>query len=315
MKSRVLGQWAGMAAKAKKRQKPNLIWGTVDSSGWPNNFWEQMDKADAEIERKRKDQLMEKKANGSTDPIEAAHKAAEALPWLRMKKALVGNAHRLTPNKVTTESGKTISGAEHERREAKKLDAELFETNQSIDTVLCSPAMLLVGKQREFISALKESQEVSDIVAGQIRLQLRILRLTPEKRCQFWNALAQSGIVEKFNEIDALDKKVLEAHPDPTRRDAALAGAKAFQLHSDNSCQFTEKDQFGDDVRRLPAAFVAQKKAENRVLNSHAKKTAFRDRSEEGYGALREANGNKSAAARALGVSRAKVRRLTGEQM
>jgi hypothetical protein len=40
-----------MTARAKKKQKSNLIWGTVDSSGWPKDFWEQMDKADAEIER------------------------------------------------------------------------------------------------------------------------------------------------------------------------------------------------------------------------------------------------------------------------
>jgi hypothetical protein len=127
--------------------------------------------------------------------------------------------------------------------------------------------------------------------------------------------LGFEGIVEKFNEIDALDKKALEAYPDPTRRAAALAGAKAFHMNSNSEYQALNGDPFGSDVRRLPPAFVAQKKAENRVLNSRANEATFRDRSEEVYAALREANGNKSAAARALGVSRGKVRRLTGEQM
>jgi hypothetical protein len=50
-----------MTAKAKKRRDGGNLWfwGTVDSSGWPKDFWEQMDKSDAAIERKRKDQIME----------------------------------------------------------------------------------------------------------------------------------------------------------------------------------------------------------------------------------------------------------------
>jgi hypothetical protein len=46
-----------MAARAKKRQKSDVIWGTVDSSGWPKDFWEQMDKSDLENVRKRKDPM------------------------------------------------------------------------------------------------------------------------------------------------------------------------------------------------------------------------------------------------------------------
>jgi transcriptional regulator with GAF, ATPase, and Fis domain len=210
------------------------------------------------------------------------------------------DGYRLFTHRKVTTGGETISGAEYEKREAKEDDAKLAEVNQVIDGALSTPEMLLVGKQRQFLSELKANQEVSDIVAGQIRLQLRILRLSPENRREFWNALAQSGVVEKFNEIDALDQKVLEAHPDATSRTAALAGATAFHRNLGNT---------------MPAAFQAQERAAARARNADTNNTELIERTEKVYAALKEANGNKSGAARLLGVSRAKLRRLTGEQM
>jgi hypothetical protein len=220
-------------------------------------------------------------------------------PWgyeletARHKYALTKGLH-----KKVTRHQYYIACYDYRKEQERKEEAERQE--QRLTANLSTPAMLLVGKQRQFLSELKANQEVSDIVAGQIRLQLRILRLSPENRREFWSALAQSGVVEKFNEIDALDRKVLEAHPEPTDRTAILAGATAFHRNLGNT---------------MPAAFQAQERAAARARNADTNNTDFVARTEKVYAALKEANGNKSEAARRLGVSRAKMRRLTGEQM
>jgi hypothetical protein len=80
----------------------------------------------------------------------------------------------------------------------------------------------------------RSEQGLAQLMKSHRRHKVLLLRQSPETRRSYWNWLMESGATELFKQIDDLDAKVLEAHPEPTERADALAGTETLQRNLAN---------------------------------------------------------------------------------
>jgi hypothetical protein len=162
-----------------------------------------------------------------------------------------------------------------------------------------SPEMQLAAAQAEMTDRLKGIQRRAAFTNHATQAARLWLDFTPEERKKLRESL--SGVLECYESFKELDQAVLN-NPNSIERADALAAAKStyrkLAAGTDLYTAFAARDRCLDDRQ-----FARETLKELDITNVAATK------------ALAEHNGNKSAAAKALGISRAKMRRLTGERM
>jgi hypothetical protein len=179
---------------------------------------------------------------------------------------------------------------------------ELEGWEKAVTDTYTSPEMQLVLNQRTTAKKIRKAQQRNEFMNAVLRVGLLFQRFSPEERQELRGVLESNGAVDWYTKGAALDAAVLEAHPDPIERDDALAGAEVIYRRLDSGLDI-------DGTFRAKNLYL-----DNRI-RSRENMGAVRISVEIVQKALAEAGGNKTAAARTLGVSRAKLRRLTGEQM
>jgi len=179
---------------------------------------------------------------------------------------------------------------------------ELEKWEQTTQEFSSSPEMALVKTSRQMDARLRKAQQKQNFLSASFNVLRQFQRFTPEERQELRRGLLDAGITAWYQESERLDAELIANYPDPTARAKALAGANAVYLtalnggnhHSVGHAQKKAWDSFRANTRTMADLGITAEVASK---------------------ALADNNGNKSAAAQSLGISRAKMRRLTGERM
>lgn len=176
---------------------------------------------------------------------------------------------------------------------------ELEQWKQAASEYYASPEMQLATAQRTISENLKIRQKRVAFMNCALQAARMWLDFKPEERQELRNSLAETGALECYGRFKTLGAAILTQHPDAEKRNDALAGAKVTD----------RKLAAGAD---LAAAFAAKDRVHD---NRQYARETIQQLSPKVIKALADAGGKKALAARHLGISRAKMRRLTGVQM
>jgi hypothetical protein len=177
---------------------------------------------------------------------------------------------------------------------------ERYET--TMNQTLNKPAMIQQSLLMNALHKMADEHRFERIVQAHNMLKKRLLGESVEVRRRYWTWLDESGDIQLFKKIDELDESVMTQFPDPAERAKEIAGAKALHRSLSNG------DQPYIAARAWSSAMLREKFRRKGAA-------ALESVQEDVLKALEAAHGNKTAAARLLGISRARMRRLTGEQM
>jgi hypothetical protein len=300
-----------MTVKAEKRRDGASLWfwGTVDSSGWPKDFWEQSDKADEEMERKRKERMKisgYEKQKQSVWMAEATsrHKTTEKVRTFKVGDRNL-TAVELWEARLPYVDSVEIKFFDFQNAQPSWLEArarELESWEKAVTDAYKTPEMQLVLNQKTNGKKIRKAQQRNEFMNAVLRVGLLFQKFSPAERQELRGVLESNGAVDWYTKGAALDAAVLEAHPDPIERDDALAGAEVIYRRLDSGLD-------------IDGAFRAKNLYLDNRARSRENMGAVRISVETVQKALAASGGSKSGAARTLGISRAKVRRLTGERM
>jgi Bacterial regulatory protein, Fis family len=179
---------------------------------------------------------------------------------------------------------------------------ELERWENTTQTFSSSPEMSVVRMTRQMDAKLKKAQQKQRFLNASFDVLRQFQKFTPEERQELRQGLIDAGLTAWYQESERLDAKLIANHPDPADRAKALAGADAAYLaalHGGNHYSIGQ----------------AQRKAWDKSQTNTRTMADLGITPDVAFKTLAEHNGNKSAAAQSLGISRAKMRRLTGESM
>jgi hypothetical protein len=217
--------------------------------------------------------------------------------------------------KYAIENGLDSSVSEDEYLRQQEVYSELQEiarveknAQNVLDNLVQKPEMMVVDKVNKLRHRVQQSRKVTTFVRTIEQGLGQLLKMNPLERRSAQDSLAQSTLLEEMKELYALDEKLIEVYPEPITQQMKLEGAKAAHRFIDRGEDWTHETGL---VKVLEKSDMASYRREA----AHEGRMEYDNRTREAYTALAKTNGNKTAAAQLLGISRAKIRRLTGEQM